>query len=73
VSVLYGELVVAALLGAGIETIYILRRGGFVPTPDWETLAHCAVFGFCAAATLASLAAWLTVQRACSPSPSPML
>lgn len=62
VSVLYGELVVAALLGAGIGTIYVTRRGAFVPTPDWETLAGCALFGLSASAMLASLAAWLTVE-----------
>jgi len=61
-SVLYGELVVAALLGAGIATIYMTRRGGFVPTPDWETVGRCALFGLSASAVLAFLAAWLTVQ-----------
>jgi hypothetical protein len=61
-SVLYGELVVAALLAAGIGTIYVTRRGGFVPTPDWETLARCALFGLSASAMLASLAAWVTVE-----------
>ena len=61
-SVLYGELVVAALLAAGIGTIYVMRRGGFVPTPDWDTLARCALFGLSAAAMLASLAAWVTVE-----------
>ena len=61
-SILYGELVVAALLGAGIETVNLTRRGGFVPTPDWETVGHCAIFGICASAMLASLAAWLAVQ-----------
>ena len=59
VSVLYGELVVAALLAAGIGTIYVVRRGGFVPTPDWDTLARCALFGLGASAMLASLAAWV--------------
>jgi hypothetical protein len=61
-SVLYGEVVVAALLGAGILTIYATRRGGFVPTPDWDTLARCALFGLGASATLASLAAWIAVE-----------
>jgi hypothetical protein len=61
-SVLYGELVVAALLAAGIGTVYVTRRGGFVPTPDWETLARCALFGLSASAMLASLAAWVTVE-----------
>jgi hypothetical protein len=61
-SVLYGELVVAALLGAGIETVYLTRRGGYVPTPDWETLGRCAMFGLGASAMLASMAAWLTVK-----------
>jgi hypothetical protein len=61
-SLLYGELVVASLLGAGIGTVYLTRRGGFVPTPDWETIARCALFGFGASAMLASMAAWVTVQ-----------
>jgi hypothetical protein len=61
-SVLYGEVVVAALLGAGIETVYLMRRGGYVPTPDWETLARCTLFGLGASAMLASIAAWVTVQ-----------
>jgi hypothetical protein len=61
-SVLYGELVVAALLGAGIGTVYLTRRGGYVPTPDWETLGRCAMFGLGASAMLASMAAWLTVK-----------
>jgi hypothetical protein len=62
VSMLYGEVVVAALLGAGIGTVYLTRRGAYVPTPDWETLARCAAFGLGASAMLASMAAWLTVQ-----------
>lgn len=61
-SVLYGELVVAALLGAGIETVYLTRRGGYVPTPDWDTLARCSLFGLGGSAMLASLAAWVTVR-----------
>lgn len=61
-SVLYGELVVAALLGAGIATVYLTHRGSFVPTPDWETLGRCAAFGLGASAMLASMAAWATVK-----------
>lgn len=60
-SVLYGELVVAALLAAGIGTVYLTRHGGFVPTPDWDTLARCALFGLGGSALLASMAAWITV------------
>lgn len=60
-SMLYGELVVAALLGSGIATVYLTRRGGYVPTPDWETLGRCALFGLGASAMLASMAAWITV------------
>jgi hypothetical protein len=62
VSVLYGEIVVLALLGAGIATVYLTNRGGFVPSPDWETLAKCAIFGLGASAMLASLAAWTTLR-----------
>lgn len=61
-SVLYGELVVGVLLGSGIATVYLSRRGGYVPTPDWETLARCALFGLGASAMMASMAAWVTVR-----------
>lgn len=62
VGVLYGEFVVALLLGAGVGTIYFIRRGGYVPTPDWETIGKAAALGFAAALLLASLAAWVTVR-----------
>ncbi len=62
VSVLYGELVALALLGAGIATVYLTHRGGFVPTPDWESLAKSALFGWSASVMLAALAAWVAVR-----------
>jgi hypothetical protein len=62
VSVLYGEIVVLALLGTGIATVYLTHRGGFVPSPDWQTLAKCATFGLGASTMLASLAAWTTLR-----------
>jgi hypothetical protein len=62
VGVLYGELVVLALLGAGIATVYATNRGHFVPAPDWTALARSAMFGLGASGMLASLAAWITVQ-----------
>ena len=62
VSILYGEVVVAALLGAGIATVYLTNRGSFVPTPDWGLLAKSAAFGLGASAMLASMAAWITVD-----------
>jgi hypothetical protein len=61
-SILYGEVVVVALLGAGIATVYLTNRGGFVPTPDWGLLAKSAMFGLGASAMLASMAAWLTLR-----------
>ena len=62
VSILYGEVVVAVLLGAGIATVYLTNRGSFVPTPDWGLLAKSALFGLGASAMLASMAAWITVD-----------
>jgi hypothetical protein len=61
-GVLYGELVVLALLAAGIATVYLSYRGRFVPTPDWESLARSAMFGLAACAMFASLAAWVSVR-----------
>ncbi len=61
-GILYGEAVVTALLGTGIATIYILLGGHYIPTPDWPSLASCALFGLCGAAMAASLAAWLASQ-----------
>lgn len=62
VGVLYGEIVVMTLLGAGIATVYLSQRGGYVPEPDWPTLAKAAMFGFGAAVMLASMAALVTVR-----------
>jgi hypothetical protein len=61
-GVLYGEIVTFALVGTGIATVYLTHRGSFVPQPDWETLARCAMFGLGAAAMLASLAALVAVR-----------
>ncbi len=62
-GVLYGELVVFALVAAGIATVYLSNRGGFVPTPDWISLARSAMFGLGASAMFASLAAWVAVRH----------
>jgi hypothetical protein len=62
VGVLYGEVVALVLAGSGIATVYVTHRGGFVPQPDWETLAKCALFGLGASAMLASLAALAAVR-----------
>jgi len=61
-SVLYGEIVALTLAGSGIATVYLTHRGSFVPQPDWETLARCALFGLAASAMLASLAALVTIR-----------
>jgi hypothetical protein len=61
-GVLYGEVVTLLLLGAGISTVYLTHRGRFVPEPDWETVARCALFGLAASGMLASLAALVTVR-----------
>ena len=62
VSVLYGELVSMLLLGAGIATVYLTNRGGFIPPPDWETIGKCAAFGLGASVMLASFSALLAVR-----------
>jgi hypothetical protein len=56
-GVLYGEVVSLTVTATGIATVYLTHRGGFVPQPDWATLARCATFGLGASAMLASLAA----------------
>jgi hypothetical protein len=61
-GVLYGEVIALLLTGAGIATVYLTHRGGYVPQPDWETLLKCAAFGWGASAMLASLAALVAVQ-----------
>jgi hypothetical protein len=61
-GVLYGEIVTLALIGTGIATVYLTYRGHFVPQPDWETLARCALFGLGASVMLASLAALASVR-----------
>jgi hypothetical protein len=61
-GVLYGEVVALLLTGAGIATVYLTHRRGFVPQPDWVTLSRCAMFGLAASAMLASLAALVTVR-----------
>jgi hypothetical protein len=61
-GVLYGEIVTLAVTGAGIATVYLTHRGGFIPQPDWETLGRCGMFGFGASAMLASLAALVAVR-----------
>ena len=61
-GVLYGEIVAALLVGSGIATVYLTNRGGFVPQPDWLTLARCAMFGLAASGLLASMAALVAVR-----------
>lgn len=61
-GVLYGETVALTVLALGICTVYVSNRGGYVPTPDWIILAKSAIFGLCAAALLASVAAWITLR-----------
>jgi hypothetical protein len=62
ISVVYGEIVSITLLVAGIATVYLTSRGSYVPQPDWETIARCAIFGLGAAAMLSSLAALIAVR-----------
>ena len=62
VSVLYGELVVLAMLAAGIATVYLSHRGSFVLPPDWESLAWSGLFGLGAATMVASMTAWVTLR-----------
>jgi hypothetical protein len=62
VSVLYGEAVALALLGIGIATVSWFSRGGFLPSPDWPSVAKSVLLGLGATAMVASLAALLTVR-----------
>jgi hypothetical protein len=61
-GVLYGEVVVIALLGTGIATVYLSNRGAYVPTPDWITVFGSVLFGLGASVLFASIAAWVTVR-----------
>lgn len=61
-GVLYGEIVMLVLTGCGIATVYLGHRRGYVPQPDWETLAKCALFGLAASMMLASLAALVAAR-----------
>ncbi len=60
-AVLLGELVVAAMLGCGVATVFYTSRGGFF-WPDLETLGCSLSLGAAASLALASLAAWVTVE-----------
>jgi hypothetical protein len=62
VGVLYGEVVALVLLGVGIATVLWIGRGGFVPSPDWPTVAKSVLLGLSATTMVASLAALLTVR-----------
>lgn len=61
-GVLYGEVVAGTLVGLGIATVNLTNRGGFVPQPDWITIARCALFGLAASGLLAAMAALLAVR-----------
>jgi hypothetical protein len=62
VGIFYGETAVAALTGSGIATVYLSARGGYIPPPDWVTLARAAIFGLAAAGMIATMAAWLATR-----------
>lgn len=61
-GIFYGEIVALMLLVAGVATVYATHRGGFIPQPDWPTIARCALFGLGASAMLASMAALAGVR-----------
>jgi hypothetical protein len=62
VSVVYGELAVLALLGAGIGTVYWTHRRGVFFPPELYSLATAIGFGFVLALALATMAAWITLR-----------
>jgi hypothetical protein len=57
----FGELLAIAMVACGIGTVYVTHRGYVFP-PDLESLAFAVLLGLAGSLTVASLAAWVTVQ-----------
>lgn len=60
IALIYAEFMTVAILGTGLATVY--SRTHFPVPPDFETLAVSAIFGFAAAAAMASIAGWLALR-----------
>lgn len=61
-AVLFGEWIIAAMLSAGILTVYLTHRHTVFFPPDVPALAIAAGFGVSISLALAAGAAWLTTQ-----------
>lgn len=59
-AVLFGEIVAAAMLAAGVLTVYLTHLRSVFFLPDLVQLATSAALGLTASLALASMAAWLT-------------
>jgi hypothetical protein len=61
-SVLFGELIAAAMLAAGILTVYLTHLRSLFFLPDLVQIAISGAFGLTGSLTLASMAGWLTLR-----------
>ncbi len=62
ISVLYGELLAAAMLMLGITTVYVSRGGRIVVGPDLRSLAECAVLGLMLSWAVSTAAVWISLR-----------
>lgn len=61
-AVLFGEWIVAAMIGGGILTVYLTHRHSVFFPPDVPALAISAGLGVAISLALAAAAAWLTIR-----------
>ena len=62
ISVLYGELLAAAMLMLGITTVYVSRGGRIVVGPDLRSLAECAALGLMLSWAVSTAAVWISLR-----------
>jgi hypothetical protein len=61
-SVLFGEIIAAAMLVCGVATVYLTHLHSVFFLPDLVQLATSEALGLTGSVALAALAAWLTLQ-----------
>ena len=61
-SVLFGEIIAAAMLVCGVATVYLTHLHSVFFLPDLLQLATSEALGLTGSVALAALAAWLTLQ-----------
>jgi hypothetical protein len=61
-SVLYGELVAAAMLALGVITVYVSHGSRIVVGPDLQSLLECAVLGLTLSVAVSTAAVWLSLR-----------